>query len=387
MRIPKTLAMILAGGSGSRLGALTQDRVKPALPMGGNYRLIDISLSNLVHSHITDVRLAVQYLPQSLINHLAQGRPWDLDRNHGGLQVVGPFEGGAGEGFARGNSDTLHRQRSHIAESGAELVLVMSADHLYTLNFLDVVSTHLDRGADLTMVVTRVDEQASRYGVVEIGHGDVVTGFEYKPDKPTGDLVSAEIFLYSAPALLDAMDLLMEEHGQLGDYGEDLVPWFVGNKRTVAHHMIGYWMDVGTLQSYWTAHLQLLDGEGVTLDDPEWPIFTAQPQLLPALIEPTSSVARSMVASGARVAGEVHHSVVGPSVVIEEGALVRDSVVLDGARIASGVELTNCIVDVGAQVERRGAKGSPEWVTLIGHDGLVADRVRFDRSSRLPRGF
>ncbi len=386
MRIPRTLAVILAGGEGSRLGALTEKRAKPALPVAGTYRLIDISLSNLAHSHITDVLLVEQYLPQSLNDHLAKGRPWDLDRSHGGLHVAGPFQGGPGEGFAEGNSDTLSRQREQIARSGADLVLVMSADHLYTLNFLDVIGAHLDRAADLTMVVTRVEEDASRYGVVQAGHGDVVTGFEYKPEHPSGNLVSTEIFLYSAPVLLDALEQLEAELGQLTDYGDDLVPWFVANRRCVAHHMNGYWMDVGTLQAYWTANLHILDGDGATLDDPEWSIYTAQPQLLPARLEATSAVTDSMVSSGAQVAGQVHHCVLGPNVIVEEGAVLRDSVVLDGARIGAGVELTNCVVDMGAQVERLGSRGRSGWVTLIGDDGSVADRAKLDPSSRLPRG-
>ena len=154
MRIPRILALVLAGGKGSRLGALTEKRVKPALPVAGTYRLIDLALSNLAHSHISDVWVVQQYLPHSLNVHLANGRPWDLDRSHGGLQVLPPYEGASGEGFAEGNADSIYRQKELIRQFAPDLVLVLSADHLYTINFLDVVDTHLEKGADLTMVTT-----------------------------------------------------------------------------------------------------------------------------------------------------------------------------------------------------------------------------------------
>lgn len=387
MRIPRTLALVLAGGRGSRMGALTDSRAKPALPVAGTYRLIDVSLSNLVHSHITDVRLVEQYLPHSLNDHLSRGRPWDLDRNQGGLQLVAPFEGGAGEGFAQGNSDTLHRQRHLIEASGADLVLVLSADQLYTLNFLDVIGTHIDRRAELTMVTTTVPEVASRYGVVEVSESGEVTGFQYKPDEPSGHLVSAEIFLYSTDALLDAFDALTADGGRLGDYGEDLVPHLVGRGRTYEHRLTGYWMDLGTLQSYWTAHLQILDGDGATLDDPDWPIYSAQRQLMPARIEGTARIDRSLISPGARIEGRVEHSVIGPRVVVEAGATVTDSVLLDGVRVGTGVELSRCLVDADAEILRPGPRGSDGHLTLIGPDGQVAERAPLDLGSRLPRGF
>ncbi|MDO5495165.1 MAG: sugar phosphate nucleotidyltransferase [bacterium] len=387
MRVPKILAIVLAGGKGSRLGALTENHAKPALPIAGTYRLIDISLSNLMHSHISNVWLVEQHMPHSLNIHLSQGRPWDLDRNHGGLEIVAPFEGGTGAGFATGNADTLYRLRERLAASGAEFVLVLSADHLYTLNFLDVVSTHRDTQAELTMVTTKVAEDASRYGVVQASESGRVTGFDYKPDDPEGHLVTAEIFLYTLEVLVEALETLGQEHGELSDYGDELVPWFVERGRTYEHRLTGYWMDLGTLQSYWTAHLQLLDGDGATLDDPEWAIFSAQPQLLPARIEGSARVSNSLVSAGTHVAGEVRHSVVGPGAVIEEGATVADSVILNGARIASGVHLTNCIVAMDADVSRAGERGSAGSVTLIDETGRVAERQKLDPSARLPLGF
>ncbi|MCW3159069.1 glucose-1-phosphate adenylyltransferase family protein [Micropruina sonneratiae] len=376
MRIPKVLALVLAGGKGSRLGALTQRRVKPALPVAGTYRLIDISLSNLVHSHISDVWLVQQYLPHSLNQHLANGRPWDLDRSHGGLQVLPPFEGAEGEGFAQGNTDSIYRQAGQIRDFDPDLVLVLSADHLYTVNFLDVIDTHLAKEAGLTMVVTEVSEDPSRYGVVQVDDDGLVTGFDYKPEEPHGTLVTGEMFLFDTGLLLEALDELATR-GELEDYGHDLVPYFLAHHRVAAHRLDRYWMDLGTLRSYWTAHMQLIDGEGAVLDDPAWPILSAQPQLLPARVHRSARVIDSLVSAGAEIHGTLEHSVVGPNVVVEAGAVVRDSVLLDGVVVASGADLERVIVDIGATVPGR-AIGGPDRVTLIGADGTVDSREPLD---------
>lgn len=370
MHIPRILAVVLAGGKGSRLGALTEHRVKPALPVAGTYRLIDISLSNLVHSHISDVWLVQQYLPHTLNDHLANGRPWDLDRSHGGLRVLPPFEGAEGEGFAHGNSDSLYRQRHLIRAFDPELVLVLSADHLYTINFLDVLDTHLAHNADLTMVVTQTREDPSRFAVVQADGDDVVTGFDYKPDDPQGDLVAGEMLLFEADALLQGLETLHEQNGSLEDCGHDLLPFFVEHHRVAAHRLDGYWMDLGTPTSYWQAHMHLLDGVGAVLDDPRWPILSAQPQLLPARVYESASVVDSMISAGAEVHGRVEHSVLGPNVVVEAGAVVRNSVVLDGVRVGAGVVLDQVIVDIGASIST-GSFGDATQVTLLDRSGAI----------------
>ncbi len=375
MRIPRTLAIVLAGGQGSRMGALTEQRAKPALRMGGSYRLIDVALSNLANSHLSTVWVLEQYLPHSLNAHLSAGRPWDLDRNHGGLRTLAPFEGAEGEGFAAGNSDTLWRQRELIAEVDPELVVVLSADHLFTIDLLDVLETHASRGADLTAVTTQVTGDASRHGVARIGEDGSIEEFWYKPEDPPTDVVLTEIFCFDGPRLLEALETLPEEVGELSDWGDDLVPYFVQHRRTVEHRLEGYWRDIGTLASYWEAHIHLLDGDGVTLDDPDWPIFSAQPQLLPGRVRRTATVHDALIAQGSDAAGTVVHSVISPGAVVEEGAEVLDCVVLDDARIASGARLRGCIVQDGAPVPGTARCGSAGTVTLVGADGAVAEVV------------
>lgn len=366
MRPPRTLCLILAGGKGSRLGALTERRVKPALRVAGSYRLIDVALSTIAHSGLDDVWIAEQYLPHSLNAHLAGGRPWDLDRVRGGLHVLAPFEGGEGEGFAQGNSDTIWRHHERLREFGADCIIVLSADHLYTLDLLDVLATHSSRGAELTMVTTRTDEDPSSYSVVQTGDDGRVTGFDYKPEEPRGDLVAAEVFCFDAALLIDALEELAEREEGLGDYGEDLVPWFVQRGRTVEHRLDGYWMDMGTPETYWRAHMQLIDGEGARLDDPARPVLSAQPQLPPARVADGAVVVDSLLAPGSRVAGEVRRSVVGPGAVIEAGAVVEESILLDDVHVASGVHLRRCIVDDGARLSGPATHGSADEVTVIG---------------------
>lgn len=382
MKDPHVLGIVLAGGAGGRLGALTDDVAKPALPVAGTFRLIDVALSNLAHSGISDVRVAVQYRPEYLIRHLAGGRPWDLDRTRGGLQILPPFEGGEMDGFASGNTDTLYRNLESIRRSGADLVVVMSADHLYQLDVRDVVTTHLESSADLTMVTTMIDTDTTRYGNVHVEDGTVVA-FDYKPDDPTSSLVTTEVFCYSADALEEALTALAAE-GELGDYGEDLIPWFVDNRRVVEHRHEGYWLDVGTLQSYWAGNLQILDGTGLPVDDDGWPIMTEVPSLLPAVVGPDASVTRSMLAPGSRIDGLVEGTVVGCGVSVAAGAEVRASVLLDDVEIASGAVLENVVVASGATVPG-GRRGKSGHVTLLGPDGTIADQQRLDDDEALPR--
>ena len=385
MERPTVLALILAGGKGSRLGALTDHVVKPALPVGGTYRLIDISLSNLAHSQISDVWMVQQYLPYSLNKYLANGRPWDLDRSHGGLQILPPYEGSHGEGFASGNSDSIYRQAELIREADPDLVLVLSADHLYTVDFRNVVNTHLTERADLTMVTTHVHEDTSRYSVVTSEESGAVASFAYKPEDPTSQIVAGEMFLFTTDKLLAALHALQEELGQLADYGEDLIPYFMDHHTVFEHRHPGYWMDLGTIQSYWTAQMQLIDGNGATLDDPNWPIWTGQVPLLPGFVNDDAAVTNSYVAPGARVAGTVEHSVIGQNCVIEAGAVVRNSVLLDNVHVGSTVELINVVADSGAEITGGTRRGSSQAITLIDRGGKVNQRDDFDHSAELPR--
>ncbi|WP_262849794.1 glucose-1-phosphate adenylyltransferase family protein [Mumia quercus] len=374
MRPLDVIAIVLAGGKGGRLGELTERRAKPAVPVAGSYRLVDIVLSNLVHSGVSDVWMIEQYLPGSLNEHLAHGRPWDLDRSWGGLRVVPPFEGAEGGGFAQGNADALARQAEALRERASDVTLVLSADHLYTLDLRDVLETHARTDADLTIVTTTGVPDASRHGVVEVDDDGGVTGFAYKPDEPATDVVAAEIFAYRTTTLLEAFDHLLEVHDQLEDYGDQLVPYLVENRRVVEHRLDSYWRDLGTVPGYWRAHMDVLDRSGVRLDDPGWPIRTAAPVRLPARVTPSADVREALLAPGSVVAGSVRHSVVGPGCEVDEGAEVVDSVLLDGVTVGPGVRLVGVVADAGATITGGSVRGSDDVVTLVGADGNIAER-------------
>ena len=369
----KVLAIILAGGQGGRMGVLTERRAKPALPFAGVYRLIDFSLSNCVHSGIQDVWIVEQYEPHSLNDHLANGRPWDLDRTYGGLQVLPPYQQRDGDdgGFSQGNADAIYRHRAFIRELDPELLLVLSADHVYKLDYNEVVERHRERKADVTLVTTRVPrEEASRFGVVEVDGEGRLTGFEYKPEEPRNDVVTAEIFVYGARKLLETLEKLAEstEEGEsLKDFGHELIPSLVRDGNAWEHRLEGYWRDVGVIDSYWQGHMDLLDDRpGLQLDDPGWPILSYGTWRLPARIEASARVEGSLVSPGCRISGKVVRSVLAPGVVVEEGAEVRDSVVLYDVTVRSGASVARAIVDDRAEVGEGAKVGKKGEIALVG---------------------
>ena len=403
MKRPKILALILAGGAGGRLGVLTEHRAKPALPFAGTLRLIDFSLSNCLHSGLTDVWVIEQYQLHTLNDHLANGRPWDLDRTYGGLQVLPPSvegddEDGDGDseeagkerqgGLAEGNADAIYRQRRLLREFAPDLVVVLSADHVYQLDYRDVIDFHQAHDAEVTAVTTRVPagDKASRFGVVQTDPDGRVTEFAYKPDEPRGDQITAEVFVYDAARLLDTLDEIVKEGGELKDYGDELLPRLVKGGRTWAFPLEGYWRDVGTVESYWQAHADLLaSGDKLGLDRPDWPILTYGPQHLPARFLGQAKVANSLVSPGCTVGGEVTDSVLSPGVIVEPGAVVTGSILLHGAWIKAGARVRKTIVDEGAVVGPRAMVGGEEGKpTVIGQGAQVPAGSRLAPGEEAP---
>ena len=375
---PKVLALVLAGGEGGRLAPLTDERAKPALPFGATYRLIDFPLSNCAHSGIRDVWVIQQYEPHELTRQLANGRPWDLDRTSGGLLILHPYLGDSESGWYEGNADAIYRNREAIADHDPDLLLVLSADHVYKLDYGDVIDAHLRSDASVTMVTTRVPrEEAARYGVVELDDEDRVTRFEYKPAEPRSDLVTTEVFVYDARTLRRALDELAgagDESG-LKDFGHELLPQLVEDGAARAFELETYWRDVGTIESYWQAHMELLAEEPpLTLDDPAWPILTAGLQRPPARVEGSARMNASLVAAGAVIRGNVERSVIGPGVVVEEGATVRESILLHDGHVASGAVVARAIVDERVRVEAGAELGGAEEITVVGAGEVVAAR-------------
>lgn len=380
--------MVMAGGAGGRMGVLTQVRAKPALPYAGSYRLIDFPLSNCVHSGLLDVWLLEAYQPSSINAVISNGRPWDLDRTYGGLRLLPPKTGMSGEGFPEGNVDTIYRNREEIRAFSPDLVLVLSADHVYKLDYRDVLDQHLEVGADVTMVTTEVpQDQVRRAGVVETSDGRV-TGFEYKPDLPKTSRVTCEVFGYDTRKLMDTLDELVAEDpddegsgSSLGDFGDTLVPRLVDDGKAYEHFLDGYWRDVGTPESYWESHMQLLESEPkFILDDPSWPILTAGIQRPGARIESTAHIEGSLISPGCTVRGEVVSSVLAPGVTVEEGAQVHRCVILQDTIVGTQARVRRTIVDTDVRIGRRAEIGGDSESNLvligsgaqIGNNGYVA---------------
>ncbi len=372
MKIPRVLTLILAGGEGKRLGALTKKRAKPALPFGGVYSLIDFPLSNCAHSGLENVWVIEQFQAHSLNHHLANGRPWDLDRTYGGLQILPPQQGERESDWHQGNADAIWRNRRFLAEFGADLILVLSADAVYRFDYRDAIAAHLEKDAELTMVTTEVArEEASRFGNVKVTPKGRVSKFLYKPEKPLGREVTCEIFVYDAKILLQTLDELVartgkpDEEAQLKDFGDGLLPELVSRGRAFAFPLGGYWRDVGTVESYFEAHQEWLQSETpFALDDPQWPIWSRFKPRSPARFEGEGRALNSLISPGCVVAGEVRRSILSPGVVVEAGAKVEDSILLGDVIVKSGAKVRRAVVDEKQTVKK--AVDGGEEIAVVG---------------------
>jgi glucose-1-phosphate adenylyltransferase len=383
----RTLVLVLAGGAGGRLELLTAERAKPAVPFGGTHRLIDFPLSNCHNSGLQDVWVAQQFNPVSLSDHLSNGRPWDLDRTDGGLLILQPRLGHDDDrtGFQKGTADSLWRNAPMIREFAPDVLVVVSADAVYALDYGALAREHAASGAAATLVTTEVDPgDAGRYGVVQVRDGRV-TEYRYKPEEPQGNVVSNEIFALTPTPVLDALEELAREQGDDGleDLGTALLPRLVDGGGAREHRFTAYWRDAGTVLSYWEAHQDLLaEPTPIDLDDASWPILTrALAPRAPAHLLPDATVSASLLAPGAHVGGTVRRSVVSRGAVVEAGAEVHESVLLPGAVVRAGATVRRAILDEDVEVRRDAHVGEPD-----GEIALAGSRAAIPAGARLPGG-
>ena len=392
------LTLILAGGEGERLSILSQVRAKPGVPFGGKYRIIDFALSNAVNSGLTDVGILTQYAPRSLMDHIGVGRPWDLDRSHGGVTLLQPFIGrGRSRDWYRGTADAVLQNLDFIQDRQPSLVLVLAGDHVYKMDYRPFIALHRERRADLTCAVRTVPiEEAHRFGILAVGREGRVTAFIEKPADPPSNLVSMGVYVFSWPFLREVLS------PERIDFGRDVLPAMVAERRRVfAYEFAGYWQDVGTVESYWSTSLDLLsDAPGIELNDRGWLIYTRSEERPPARIGPGGSVVRSMVSHGCVVDGSVEHSILSPGVRVAAGALVRDSIVMFDAVVDEGAQLDRAIVDkearigagarVGVGDDLRPNVDEPErlyaGITLVGKRARVPRGVEIGRNCRIDPG-
>jgi glucose-1-phosphate adenylyltransferase len=348
----RIVAMIMAGGEGTRLSVLSEKRAKPSVPFAGKFRIIDFPLSNCVNSGIFDVAILTQYRPHSLNAHIGNGKPWDLDRSQGGVVLLQPYQGRRDESWYKGTADAIYQNLNYIRERRADLVLVLSGDHIYKMDYSAMVAEHQRRRADLTVGVMHVPlEQTDRFGIMTADDSGRVVEFTEKPkNRDKGTLASMGIYVFSADALVRRLSEGGEGSPRT-DFGKHVIPAMISEDAVISYPFEGYWVDVGTVQSYWETSMELLDPNNtLNLYDHEWIIRTRSEERPPAKLGPQARVGSSMICNGCIVRGRVERSVLSPGVYVSPGAIVRDSIVMNDVWIGPGALLDRVIVDKNAVV-------------------------------------
>jgi glucose-1-phosphate adenylyltransferase len=383
----KSRAVILAGGEGSRLGVLTDKRAKPAVPFAGKYRIIDFTLSNCVNSGLFDVMILTQYRPHSLNEHIASGRPWDLDRGFtGGVHVYQPYRGRLATDWYKGTADAILQNLSFVERGAPDLVLVLSGDHIYKMNYAEMIAFHVANHADLTIATLEVSaEDATRMGILATDAEHRVTAFVEKPPNPPGRLASMGIYVFGMAMLSRVLHEDGRRRDSSHDFGKDVIPRLVAEGlRVFAYPFGGYWVDVGTIEAYWQTQMDLLrTPPPLDLNDRSWIIHTLSEEQPPVRIQTGAMIKDSLVTDGCVIGPDarVERSVLSPGVVVGAGALVRESVVLSGASVGDGARIQRAIVDKlvrvgrGARVGAMGRAGEPALLTTIGKNAVIPDRA------------
>ncbi|MCY7418464.1 MAG: glucose-1-phosphate adenylyltransferase subunit GlgD [Chloroflexi bacterium] len=389
-------AIVLAGGEGERLSILTGVRAKPAVPFAGKYRIIDFTLSNCVNSDINDVVVLTQYNPRSLNDHIGAGRPWDLDRSTGGVRMMQPYIARSRPAeWYRGTAEAVLQNIQTIRESPADPVLILAGDHIYKMDYGPFIQQHRRKHADVTIAVKQVPlGEAHRFGILALDDNDAVTDWQEKPKQPKSDLASLGIYVFSKRAILK---WLAEDRP---DFGAHVIPaMLAGGARVFGYRFDGYWQDVGTVDSYWRAQMELLDDHPqLDLYDRSWVIHTRSEERAPARIGPTASVHRSLISHGCLIAGTVERSILSPGVRVDPGAIIRDSVIMFDCHIRAGAVVDRAILDKYVSVGPNSVVGMGDdfttpnkmeptrlntGITLVGKGANIPAGARIGRNVRI----
>jgi glucose-1-phosphate adenylyltransferase len=385
------VAMLLAGGQGSRLYALTSHVAKPAVPFGGKYRIIDFPLSNCVNSGIDTVGVLTQYQPLKLNSYLGNGQPWDLDRSDGGLHVLPPYveKGDVGTWF-KGTANAIYQNINFIDEYDPDYVLILSGDHIYKMDYAQMLEHHKQNNADATISVLEVSmEEATRFGIMNVDENDMIYEFEEKPAHPKSNLASMGIYIFTWAKLRKYLIEDEADPNSSNDFGKNIIPTMLANgERMSAYRFKGYWKDVGTIQSLWDANMDMLDvtnPNGINVYDKEWQIFARNPVRPPHVTGRHAVVHDSLVTDGCQIFGTVEHSVLFHSVTVEDGAVVRDSVIMPNTLIKAGAVVDHAIVAENAVIGMAAQVGVP---TEDNNKNVVvvAEGVQLEPGAKVPYG-
>lgn len=382
----KVKAIILAGGEGTRLATLTAKRAKPAVPFAGKYRIIDFTLSNCVNSGIFDVLILTQYRPHSLNDHIERGRPWDLDRSFtGGVQILQPYKGRYDTDWYSGTADAVTQNLNFVRRGRPDYVLILSGDHIYEMDYDVLIQYHREKRADATICTITVPlDEASRYGIVDVNDDYSVRSFIEKPADPPGNLANMGVYVFSYPML----ERMLEEDHELGesnhDFGKDILPHMVANgMRVFAYPYGGYWIDVGTVEAFWEAHMDLLAAPpSINLNDRTWIIHTKSEERPPVMIHEGATVSDSLLTDGTVVSdgARIERSVLSPGVFVGPNAVVRESVILTDTYIEAGAVVERCIIDKIAVIGHNAHVGS---IPQMGELGITC----IGKNAHIPAGY
>jgi glucose-1-phosphate adenylyltransferase len=371
----KCVAMLLAGGQGSRLGALTRYIAKPAVSFGGKYRIIDFPLSNCTNSGIETVGVLTQYQPLVLNSYIGIGAAWDLDRSNGGVTVLPPYAETSGVKWYKGTASAIYENINYIKQYNPEYVLILSGDHIYKMDYSKMLDYHIEKDADVSISVIEVPwDEASRFGIMNTNMNLDIIEFEEKPKSPKSNLASMGIYIFNWSVLRNFLEIDDNNPESSNDFGKDIIPLLLEeNKKVVAYPFKGYWKDVGTVKSLWEANMDLLNEETeLDLYDRSWRIYSVNPNQPPQYISTTAQVEESLINEGCIVKGNIKHSVLFQGVTVEEGSVIQDSVIMPNARIGKNVVIEKAIVAEGMVVEDNAiirSEKNKEEVILVAKEG------------------
>jgi glucose-1-phosphate adenylyltransferase len=366
------IAMILAGGKGTRLGKLTQNIAKPAVPFGGKYRIIDFTMSNCTNSGISTVGVMTQYEPMILNDHIGNGDPWDLDTSDGGAFVLQPYSSSDGEKWFNGTANAIYQNVSFIDSKNPEYVLILSGDHIYKMDYSPMLAEHKANGADCTVAVKPVPiKEASRFGIMNTDAEGRIVEFEEKPENPKSDLASMGIYIFTWAKL---REYLTSDPEGMEDFGQNVIPAYLeNNEKIYAYAFDGYWKDVGTIDSLWEANMEILDQtHPLNLRDKSWPIFSRNFITTPQFLTPESEVANSMICDGCIIRGDIKDSILSPDVLVGKNSSISNSIVMKGTSIGENVRIEYAILGEGAVIaDGSEVIGKPEEIAVIGYEEVV----------------
>ncbi|MDD6735715.1 MAG: glucose-1-phosphate adenylyltransferase [Clostridiales bacterium] len=353
MNVKDCVAMILAGGQGSRLGALTKNVAKPAVPFGGKYRIIDFPLSNCVHSGIDTVGVLTQYQPLELNTYIGNGSPWDLDRNHGGVYVLPPYQSAKAGEWYKGTANAIYQNLSFLDRFNPKNVLILSGDHIYKMHYGEMLEVHENSGAAATIAVMPVPwEEASRFGIMNVDDSGAITQFEEKPAEPKSNLASMGIYIFDYQTLKRYLEDDERNPESSNDFGKNIIPTMLQNGEKMATYRFeGYWKDVGTIQSLWEANMDLIDTPPkFEINDSKWSIYSRNTALAPQYTGKNAKITNSTVTQGCMVYGSVNHSVIFSNVEIGENAQISDSVIMPDVKIGKHAVINKAVIGTGAVI-------------------------------------